>query len=242
MHRSYSTTGRQIGPPGAFGRARACLARGLRRAALGAAALLAVADLAAADNVGGGWSPVMDWTLVPLHAVLLPDGRLLSYGTKTDGTQTGLFNYEIWDPRQGPTGFHLQMPNSTNTDTFCSAQLVLPQSGDVALLGGDNWTGTATTNTGNNRSLLLQGNVLKPDLSNMFRKRWYATATTLPNGEMYIQGGKNGTDRPEVRGVDGTLPAVEQCEHFLPLLVVPAQLRGSGRPDLRDLRSDACTT
>ena len=204
MHRSYTTTGGHMVPPGAFGRARVCLARGLRRAVLGAAALFAVADLAAADNVGGGWSPLMDWTLVPLHEVLLPDGRLLSYGTKTDGTQTGLFNYEIWDPREGPTGFHLQMPNTTNTDTFCSAQLVLPQSGDVALLGGDNWTGTATTNTGNKGSLILHGNDLRASLPNMNRARWYATATTLPNGEMYIQGGKNGTDRPEIRGVDGT--------------------------------------
>ena len=33
----------------------------------------------------------------------------------------------------------------------------------------------------------------------MNRRRWYATATTLPNGEIYIQGGKDGTDRAEIR-------------------------------------------
>jgi hypothetical protein len=37
----------------------------------------------------------------------------------------------------------------------------------------------------------------------MFRKRWYATATTLPNGEVYIQGGDGGGDFPEVRTSTG---------------------------------------
>jgi Domain of unknown function (DUF1929) len=38
----------------------------------------------------------------------------------------------------------------------------------------------------------------------MNRRRWYATATTLPNGETYIQGGKDGTDRAEIRASSGT--------------------------------------
>lgn len=38
----------------------------------------------------------------------------------------------------------------------------------------------------------------------MRRARWYATATTLPSGEIYVQGGDDGFDRPEVRGTGGT--------------------------------------
>ena len=39
----------------------------------------------------------------------------------------------------------------------------------------------------------------------MNRSRWYSTSTTLLNGEIYIQGGTSGGDRPEIRGNDGTL-------------------------------------
>ncbi len=37
----------------------------------------------------------------------------------------------------------------------------------------------------------------------MNRARWYSSSIALPNGEIYIQGGSGGTDRPEVRGVNG---------------------------------------
>ena len=39
--------------------------------------------------------------------------------------------------------------------------------------------------------------------SDLQRSRWYGTSTTLVNGEVYIQGGINGTDRPEVRSLTG---------------------------------------
>src|SRR5207342_1192703 len=77
-------------------------------------------------------------------------------------------------------------------------------SGSVFVAGGDNWTGTATTNTGNNNS-----NVFKPSDntlsrgSNMNRARWYSSSTTLTNGETYIQGGNGGIDRPEIRDING---------------------------------------
>ena len=71
--------------------------------------------------------------------------------------------------------------------------------------GGDNWTGTATTNTGNNNSNLFNygANTLARG-NNMNRARWYSSSTALINGEVYIQGGTGGTDRPEVRATNGT--------------------------------------
>jgi len=41
-------------------------------------------------------------------------------------------------------------------------------------------------------------------VAKMQRKRWYATATTLPNGEVFVQGGKGGNDHPEIRRNDGS--------------------------------------
>ena len=42
----------------------------------------------------------------PVHAVLMPDGRVLSYGTNGDGTQTGYFIYDLWDGAGAPNAGH----------------------------------------------------------------------------------------------------------------------------------------
>ena len=156
-------------------------------------------------NVMGMWSPVKDWPLIAIHAILLPDGRLLTYGSNDLGKQTGYFQYDIWDPEGGLDGGHLTLPNYTQTDIFCSAQLVLPTGDMVAITGGDNWDGTGTTNTGNNNSNVFtpSDNALTRSVD-MNRARWYASMITLLNGESYIQGGSGGSDLPEVRQVDGT--------------------------------------
>ncbi len=177
------------------------------RVAIWTAAVLAGAvPYSQADNVRGAWSPVVSWPLIGVHAVLMPDGRVLTYGSRTSGQQTGYFDYDVWDPSAGLTGAgHLTLPNMTATDIFCGSQLVLPQSGNVFLAGGDNWTGTGTTNTGNNNS-----NVFTPSDNqltrgaNMGSARWYSTSTTLLSGETYIQGGSGGTAAPEIRAVNGS--------------------------------------
>jgi YVTN family beta-propeller protein len=153
----------------------------------------------------GMWSDVNPWPLIPLHAVLMPDGRVMSYGTDGNGTQTAHTIFDVWDPEAGLASGHLTLPNNTLTDIFCSSQLVLPSGGAVFVAGGDNWTGTGTTNTGNNNTNLftLGTNTLARG-NNMNRARWYSSSTTLLNGETYIQGGSGGTDRPEVRQANGS--------------------------------------
>ncbi|MCU0760900.1 MAG: PA14 domain-containing protein [Steroidobacteraceae bacterium] len=184
---------RQAGASRAFVRALACVA------------LSTAAAPGLADNVRGAWSPVHAWPLIAVHAVLMPDGRVLTYGTDGAGKQTGYFVYDVWDPSLG-TGpdSHLTLPNMTLTDIFCGSQLVLPEGGGVFLAGGDNWTGTGTTNTGNNDTNVFSigANTLARG-ADMNRARWYSSATTLLDGEIYIQGGSSGTDRPEIRGIDG---------------------------------------
>ena len=169
--------------------------------------VLAISSAAFADNARGAWTAPFSWPLISAHAVLTPDGRVLTYGTDGNGKQTGFFIYDVWDPSAGSTGAgHLTLPNGTSTDIFCSSQIILPQSGNIFLAGGDNFVNGNTTNTGNNNT-----NVYNP-LTNglargndMNRARWYSTSTTLLNGEIYIQGGTSGGDRPEIRANDGTL-------------------------------------
>jgi len=189
---------------------------GVHAVALAGLAGLAVATIgmparAANESVQGTWwsRSDPDWPIIPVHAALTPDGRVLTYGTAladasghvTNPTvQTGKFVYDVWDPSFGLDGGHVTLPNTTSTDLFCSAQLILPQSLDMLIVGGDNWTGSQTTNTGNNNSNLFRysNNSLTPS-ANMNLPRWYATMTTLPNGGVYIQGGLGGEAHPEVR-------------------------------------------
>ncbi len=157
-------------------------------------------------HVRGLWSPVYNWPLISVHAVLLPDGRVLTYGSTAEGQQTAKFAYDMWDGVGSPAAGHTSFNNTSGTDIFCSAQLVLPTTGNVFVAGGDNWLGTATGNYGNNNSNII--NTATNQISrgpNMSRPRWYATATTLINGETYIQGGYGGEDLPEIRALAGSL-------------------------------------
>jgi hypothetical protein len=159
------------------------------------------------------WSAVTDWPLIPIHTALMPDGRVLSYGSNAAGAQTGKFIYDVWDSSDGLNGGHLTLPNTTDTDTFCSSQVLLPDGSGVFIAGGDNWTGTSTTNTPNNRTSFFNGNnnelTRGADLN---RPRWYATSTTLLNGETYVQGGLGGRDLPEVRDTQGAMRLLTQAD------------------------------
>src|SRR6187402_729845 len=111
-----------------------------------AAAICAVAisSPSFADNVRGAWSAPFAWPLIAAHAVMTPDGRVLTYGTDGNGNQTGYFIYDIWDPTAGPTGTHLTLPNISGTDIFCSSQVVMAASGDIFIAGGDNYVNGGT--------------------------------------------------------------------------------------------------
>jgi YVTN family beta-propeller protein len=153
-------------------------------------------------HIRGQFGPVQPWPVIPVHAVLTADGRVLSYGTRETGQQTAFFQYSVWDSVDSS---HLTWSNGTGTDIFCSSQILLPSGDQVFIAGGDNWTGTGTTNTGNNNSNLYasNGNTLTRQ-GNMNRARWYSSSTMLLSGEVYVQGGSGGTDRPEVRAADGS--------------------------------------
>ncbi|MFC5577042.1 galactose oxidase-like domain-containing protein [Lysobacter niabensis] len=158
------------------------------------------------DPIKGTFSPVVDWPLIGIHAALTPDGRVLTYGTTTAGVRTAYYVYDVWDPQLGlGSESHTTLPNTTEVDIFCNAQLLLPD-GNIEMWGGDvlNFSSGKSSLLPNDDSTVfppLQNTLVKT--GKMFRKRWYATATTLSNGEVYIQGGDGGGDFPEVRTSTG---------------------------------------
>jgi hypothetical protein len=164
------------------------------------------------DPQQGKWSSVVDWPLIAIHAALLPDGRVMTYGTQMSRSGDGQFVYDIFDPAKalGTSESHLTLPNTTSTFLFCSAQVLLPLTGELLLAGGDIYRNGTLLNRG-----VADVNVFSPSNNRltpaapMKRPRWYATTTVLPSGEIYVQGGLDGEDHPEIRGDGGTFKLLE---------------------------------
>ena len=180
------------------------------------------------------------WPLVPLHAVLNHNGTLLTYGSNAAGKQTGLFIYDVWDWRDGLAGPHYTLQNRTEVDSFCSGQIIDPNSGNVVLLGGDIWDGSKVLHKGNKNQLIFDPatNELTRHPGDMWRPRWYATATTLPDGRIYVQGGLGGKDYPELRHADGTFTLLTSVptsgySYYYPRNYVDTRGRVFGYTDLK---------
>ena len=76
----------------------------------------------------------MPWPIIGIHAALLPDGRVLTFGSDERGEQ-GLHKiYDIWDPK---TGLHLTTTDAIATDEFCSAEMLDPITDNMIITGGD---------------------------------------------------------------------------------------------------------
>jgi hypothetical protein len=154
------------------------------------------------DPVKGTFSPVAEWPFVGLHAVLTPDGRVLSYGYDEVGPD-GYFKYDLWTPQLGLGGnAHQLLPNTTKVALFCNSQLLLP-NGSIELWGGSLFDPVQGKNVGGSNNSIVRFNAVDGSMTkvgDMQRTRWYATTTMLPSGEVYIQGGSGtGSSNPELR-------------------------------------------
>jgi len=153
-------------------------------------------------GAGGKFGDVLCWPIIPIHVSLLPDGRVLSYGTGKDGAQ-GAISYDIWDPTKGVgTDSHTVLANTTKSDIFCGTgswfapglndtNTIL--TGKFLSLGGD----LTVDNVRNfsNKDVVLFDPANLPDerslslVGTMEFPRWYASMTTLPNGSKLLLGG-----------------------------------------------------
>ncbi len=143
----------------------------------------------------GFFGPPIAWPIIGLHAILLPDGRILSYGTDEGGQQTGQFIYDVWNPALGTAAdSHNTLPNTTGTDLFCSAQSIL-SNGQVLLTGGDRTiNGVRNYSTEQSNVFDPATNTLRPNGA-MSYPRWYPTIVRMPNGDAVILGGRQ---EPEI--------------------------------------------
>ena len=161
----------------------------------------ALTALQAAPDTEGQWSQQADWPMIPIHAVLTPQGKILTWGV--DGISSGQFKYDVWDPEGGlGTTSHTTIISDIGVSSFCSSGLVLPESGNVLMPGGDARP-EGLTNSG--ITSVAEFNPLNNGLSRaaeMSYARWYPTSITLPDGDILVSGGRDGQLReivtPEV--------------------------------------------
>lgn len=177
------------------GMPKAALTTQIRTAATSAAFTNAITAPAiptggsSASTMGVFGAPIT-WPVIPIHVILLPDGRVMSYGTNEAGAQGAQLLYDVWDPSQGTaTSSHTVLPNSTSTDIFCGAQSLM-LSGEVLTSGGD-LTVNGARNSANNHTTIFSPstNTLTANTP-MTYARWYATLVGLPNGQLAVFGGR----------------------------------------------------
>jgi hypothetical protein len=162
----------------------------VRAAAVGIGASATIPTGSPTANTTGVFGAPVTWPLIAIHVVLLPDGRVMSYGTSATGAQGAQFIYDVWDPSQG-TGStsHTVLPNTTGTDIFCSAQSLM-LNGDVLTSGGDLTVNGARNSANNNTTLFSPtANTLTSNTA-MTYARWYGTLLALPNAQLAVFGGR----------------------------------------------------
>lgn len=130
----------------------------------------------------GMWSGTHPWPMNGLHAALLPNGKVLTYGTpaNTPGTQDGR-TFDIWTPGLGFTAAaHQTTFEAGRVNSFCSTTVFLPD-GRLMVTGGNSprQSSLVTPSTG----------TLATDTAQLADDRWYATALALPDGRGVILGG-----------------------------------------------------
>lgn len=162
----------------------------------------------------GSWSAPITWPIIGIHAVLAPNGKVMTYGTNQAGAQGAQMLYDVWDP---VTKVHTLLPNRTGADIFCNAQLVLPVSGQVLLAGGDirgqnvpNGSGGILVNRGIKDVNLFDAATQTMVASGMPMNyaRWYDTLTTLPDGRVMVLGGTDASGgwSPQIEVYNGVGP------------------------------------
>ncbi len=136
----------------------------------------ALAAVSADPSVSGQWSAVLSWPVVSVHMALLPgSGKVIAF---TDGSAA-----IVWDPK---TGSFKSVPTG-GTNVFCAGQTALAD-GKILVVGGQ----TANEGPGPGTTAV---NAFDPftetwtRVANMTYRRWYPTATALPDGRVLATSG-----------------------------------------------------
>jgi Domain of unknown function (DUF1929)/Carbohydrate binding module (family 6) len=188
----------------------------------------------------GQWGPVFSWPIVAIHAVVLPNGKIVTWSSsdKGDGytdaaktiprvTETDTW---LWDPVSDPNSIKQSKIVNTHTNMFCAGHSLLPD-GKLLVVGGhiENLKGFAHTNIFDfNNSTWTPG-------PNTNRGRWYPTTAVLGNGDVLIANGFNEVGDGNGNGIDNPIPQVWQTASSTLRTLSTANLGGPYYPMLYQL-------
>lgn len=159
-------------------------------------------------TINGHWGSLFDMKVIPIHTMLLLNGNVFSYGSGFNGYQGAKVYYEIWhtnqndhhhthqqqDQRQEEDHYHddhhhTLLRHDTSVNIFCSTTSIDVITGNVLIFGGDDNfnNGIHDVTELNIKTLKIQKHV--DGIMNY--GRWYATSITLPDGRIFVIGGKS---------------------------------------------------
>ncbi len=178
------------------------------------------ASLSAQDPaLVGRFGPLIKAELVPIHTILLPNGKILYVDRHDQGTHD--MTPRVWDPATNTT---IKTPTPTY-DLFCSGHSML-RNGNIFFSGGHIVDGQGVDNLS---IYEWRTNTWDTKLPRMFTPRWYPTNTPLPNGDVLISSGsafelEKYVDRTEIfdsrtrtlRSLDGAV----QIQSYYPFMYV----------------------
>ncbi len=158
---------------------------------------------AADADVKGMWSPLIDWPINAIHMVLLPSGKLLTYGTRVNDADAGTGNQDgganvLWDPAFGASATAFTVSQfatdpKRQINSFCSAGAML-SNGHLLTSGG--FGGPYVENQSVQGSSSFMSGDYDPTTNltvdtglRTADERWYATMLTLPDGRPILLGG-----------------------------------------------------
>lgn len=148
--------------------------------------MLAGLSIPATAPTQGMWSGVYSWPINAITLGVLPNGKIVSYGTPVNapGTQDGR-TFDIWDPSQARgSNAHVTIQGVVGVNSFCGAQ-AFRFDGSLISSGGifDNGVDKGSVIL-NSRATAIGAVQAK-----MAADRYYSTLLTLPNGNQIILGG-----------------------------------------------------
>ena len=165
----------------------------------------------------GEWSGIVEWGIVPAHAIVNVDGKVLTFGTGSQPVTGGIGDrgngngeyemvYHLYDPESGQA---IILETAVQTDLFCAAAAIIPQTNDVLITGGDSNYDPSALNRGRFQGIVQsnifdanEGDIDADPFGNMEYERWYPTVVTQGDGSIVVLAGRdgfrNGVGTPEL--------------------------------------------
>jgi Domain of unknown function (DUF1929)/Glyoxal oxidase N-terminus/Bacterial Ig-like domain (group 2) len=136
-------------------------------------------------HLEGQWSGIKTWPTLAIHATLMPDGSLETWGWRRTDPFRG--QPSTLTDRWNPLNDVHKTTWNTKTDLFGSGHELLEDGRLFVASGSDpslnEWVGITDGN------LLGTSGWTASNAMNIYR--WYPTVTALPNGEVLVTGGSN---------------------------------------------------